>query len=110
MTISGTVDYGFGSGLDVIISVPLSVLTISSGDGNYKFGLSARDDYVLPGDTFSYSAYALFDYHEMTIRIIQASYDMSREDCSKVVLVADKWMGDIGRSWLQFSMSGGVGI
>ena len=70
----GSLTFGFGGG-SVYIDVPFSEVPLSNGDGTCQFGFAplGSDGLMGFGDTFLRSAYAFYDFDDMTISLAQAA-------------------------------------
>jgi hypothetical protein len=90
---SGSVDFGFGSNPQVIISVPFSEIAVPNfmdDTGGCVFGFEAAETnkVISFGDTFLRSAYVLYDYDSYTISLAQSSYDQGCTNCAVTIWLA----------------------
>lgn len=85
----GTLDFGFGDGPAVTISVPFSDVSVPSASANSSVCMFAFQPYkdssqgvIAFGGTFLRSAYVQYNYDAMTISLAQASWDSTCDDCA----------------------------
>jgi hypothetical protein len=72
---AGSFTFGFGSGPDVYIDVPLTEIAIPRSSGDCLFGFQPQGNNVVIsfGDTFLRSAYAFYNFDDLTISLAQAT-------------------------------------